>query len=566
MPIDTFFVSAIAAELQSELEGARIDKIYQPADRDVILALRSPQGSHRLLFSMGNTPRVHLTRVSRENPPTAPMFCMLLRKYLSSSKLLEIVQVPGDRVLITRWETLDEMGSTDEKLLIAEMMGRNANLILVSSDNRVVDCMVRSGLESPRPVGPGLFYQSPPSVSRMSLSADVLPLLDRYYADFGTERPIEEFLMETLQGFSPFAANACAVGDWHSNVQRLIEQLSSNQTHLYCTFSEDGNIRDFACYPFTKGNAVASPVDMSVSELLDDVYTKGELRRQFAQKGSDLRKLARNTRDRIQKKILIHEQTLLDSKNRERTRQFGDLLMANLHLDVRGQTSLEVDDFYSEQGTKVSIPLDPKLRLAQNASSYYREYRKMKNAEIMQGQQLELSYADLSYWESVLEELDRVTSEKDLKEIREEISPAKSRNPKQKKMAVQAPETAISDEGFVLKVGRNNRQNDELTFKMTEKNDIWLHAQKIPGAHVVIFTRGQEPGEQTIFQAAVLAAVHCQSAEGGKVPVDYARVKYVKKPPGAKPGMVIYREFKTILVEPDKELALRLLNQTQKET
>lgn len=563
MPIDAFFLTALAGELDETIRGARVDKIHQPSDSEVLMAMRGPTGSFRLLIvAGGGTPRVHLTEVSRENPSAAPMFCMLLRKYLTSARVKAVRQIPMERILEIDWDTQDEMGIPSVKKLVIELMGRNSNIALVAEDGRVLDCLRRGGLDSPRPIQAGLFYRAPDAPAK-SNPLSVMPgeFARMWQARQGTDRP-EDFLMNTFTGVSPVLAREIALEPDALDKRFFahIDAIRKIKFAPYILRELNGTPKEFYYSPLAQYGALydVQQFDGTFSQLLDAVCGEKERTVQLGQRVSDLRKMAKNGLTRVEKKIGLQEQTLSESRDRERFRRFGDLLMANVHKsdETRGKKYIEVEDFYGDTGDTARIPLDETKSLQQNAAQYYSKYRKLKNAESMVTEQLAAARAELAYWESVLEELSRVTSQKDIDEIREELVPEKRASAKvQKKPKALKAQSYISSEGIPFRAGRNNRQNDELTMRQASKNDIWLHVQKLPGCHVVIDTSGGVPGDQTLLEAATVAAVYSQGADSPKTTVDYTQIKHVKKPPGAKPGMVIYHEFKTIIVKPDRSLA-----------
>ncbi|MDR1736163.1 MAG: NFACT family protein [Oscillospiraceae bacterium] len=580
MPVDALFLSALTAELNGAIIGARVDKIHQPSESEVLFSLRGAGGTHKLLISAGGgVPRIHLTAIPYENPQSAPMFCMLLRKYLTSARLRAVRQVPFERIVELEWDTQDEMGVPSVKRLIAELMGRNSNLALVAEDGRVLDCIRRTGLESPRPIQAGLFYKAPDAPDKTDPLGVTPGEFDRLFSEYAAlhayqtapsdiNRVHEEFLIDTFSGISPILAREIALDgeEMPERFFRYAEDARQGRLQPYI-FTQNGIPKEFYCFGLNQYGKLyeASRFDGGFSELLDAVCGERERAARLNQKVASLRKTAQNNCRRIRKKILLQEQTVEESLQRERFRRYGDLLMANLHraAEARGKKSIEVEDFYGEAGEKAQIELDETKNLQQNAAQYYVRYRKLKNAEAMTKAQLSASRGELEYWESVAEELSRVTCQRDIDEIREELAPPTparkqgAKPGKQRKKAAE-PQRFISSAGIPFRAGRNNRQNDELTMRAAGKGDIWLHAQKIPGCHVVIDASGGMPDEQTLLEAAAVAAVYSQASESTKVAVDYTRVKHVKKPPGAKPGMVIYSEFKTVLVRPDKELAQRL--------
>ncbi len=560
MPVDAFAVTALAAELSAALEGSRIDKVQMPSRFEIHLSGRGLRGAYRLLLSAHpQHARAHLTQGTFENPASPPMFCMLLRKHLTGGRFIGLRQPYLERVLHFRWNTADEMGSITEKTLVIEMIGRHSNIILVDAEGRIIDCLRRVDPEmSPeRPVLPGLFYRDPPAQEKtdpLSISEpDFFALWERKPA----EMPIDDWLLKTFTAMPPVLCRdvAASANDCGAAYKRVADL--SHCVKEYCfTPITIKNGADFFSLPLLTVPQEAHKG--TFSELMDALYTIRDKNEQMAQKTSGLLKAAKNNRDRLQKKIGILRQELFEAQNREHIREKADLLMANLHRTERGAETVTVEDFYHEGGM-LTIRLDPAKSPQQNAAAFYKSYAKLKNAETALAEQILQAERDAEYWESVSDQLSRVASERDLEEIRDEMqSRPEKKTPKKSKKPVSQPTRFRSSEGFSFRAGRNNRQNDLLTMKMAGRNDIWLHTQKIPGCHVVIETSGAEPGERTLYEAAAVAAWFSQARTSPKVPVDYTAVKYVKKPPGARPGMVIYDRFKTILAEPDEKLVERL--------
>ncbi|MCL2031130.1 MAG: NFACT family protein [Oscillospiraceae bacterium] len=580
MPIDAFFLTALAGELDETLRGARADKIHQPSDCELLIALRGPNGAARLLIAAGGgTPRAHITAISRENPTHAPMFCMLLRKHLTSARLRAVRQVPLERILEFEWDTRDEMGVPSVKFLIVELMGRNSNIALAAEEEgnpsarRVLDCLRRGGLDSPRPIQAGMFYRPPEN--RDAGKADPLSVTREAFDRLREARrdaPPEDFLTGAFAGFSPLLAREITLedgtGDLAGRFFAHTDRLRERRFAPYILRGADGAPKDFYSVPLRQYGSLytCEAFDGTFSQLLDAVCGEKEQAARLGQCAAELRKPIKTQLARLRKKLLLQAQTLEESRDRERFRRWGDLLMANLHRmeEARGRKSITVDDFYGAPGDTADIPLDKTKNLQQNAAQYYTKYRKLKHAASAVAAQMEAARADLGYWESVSEALSRAESRSEIDEIRGEILPEKLRaKPGRRPPKADVPAKAqlyISSEGVPFRVGRNNRQNDELTTRQAGRNDIWLHAQKVPGCHVVIDTSGgTPPGDQTLLEAATAAALYSAAAENPKAAVDYTRVKHVKKPPGAKPGMVIYHEFQTILVKPDQELIKNLL-------
>ncbi|MDR0248215.1 MAG: NFACT family protein [Oscillospiraceae bacterium] len=514
MPLDACFLTVLTDELNRLCAGGRVDKIHQPSDGEVVLSLRGSSGSHRLLVSIaGQTPRIHVTAIARENPARPPMFTMLLRKHLQNARLRVIEQEPNERVARLCFDAADEMGTPCEKRLIAELMGRNSNLILTDGEGRILDSLRRTDIQSPHPVAPGMFYRLP--------------------ASRPTPSPVITREMEH-----------CAQGDVHA----LLRARSGEFAPYVLT--DGGVARDFYFMPLRQydGAYKAERFQGTYSELLDTLCTQKEIQAKLAQKLSGVRKRAVGALERVRRKMHAQQAELAAALDRERLRQYGDLLMACPRPETRGLSEITVEDYYGNEGDTAAIPLNVTLSLSQNAAAYYKTYRKMKTAEAQLARQLETARSEVLYWESVLDELSRVTSEKELDEIREELNP-KPENPKAKRQKPLPPETHIASDGTIIRVGRNNRQNDELTLRLAAKNDLWFHAKNIPGSHVVASASGGKVSESALLEAARLAAVNSKARHSRKVEVDYTSVKHVKKPPGAKPGMVLYTNFKTILAD-----------------
>jgi predicted ribosome quality control (RQC) complex YloA/Tae2 family protein len=353
-----------------------------------------------------------------------------------------------------------------------------------------------------------------------------------------------------------------ALGALWQSFSGVMEKAQSGGQPVLLTES-GGKARDFTFMPIRQyGAAVRNETLESFSQLLDRFYTRRAQAEHMRQKAAALTKTVKTAHDRVLRKLSAQREELAKTADRERVRRLGDLITANLYRIEKGARTVTVEDFYAEDGGEVEIPLDPLKTPQQNAARYYREYAKLKNAEIMLTEQITLGEAELEYLKSVLEALRRAETESDLAEIREELAQTGYIRPEKGGRKNKRPESAPlrfrSDEGYVITVGRNNMQNERLTLKAAAKTDVWLHAQKIPGAHVVISANGGEVGDTTLHQAAVLAATFSQSRGGGKVAVDYTLVRNVRKLPGSRPGMVTYTNYKTVIAEPDEALAERL--------
>ena len=572
MPLDALCLTAVAGEVRAAVQGGKIDKIYQPTRDEVVLYIRGPAGNVRLLLSASpGHPRAHLTERNRENPEQPPMFCMLLRKHLQGARILELNQPPLERILDFRLETLDELGDRVERRLVLEAMGRSANLLLLDGEGRIVDCTRRVDgdlARGQRQLLPGLFYRQPPAVDKLNpftLSPEELRLV--------LSNPLgkawDKLLLDSFTGLSPLVARELAFRAWGDSeklaaeLEKLGKAVEENHFTAYLLVRE-GKPVDFTFLPVLQyGPETESIPQESFSALLDDFFSDRESAERVRQRGQDLVKSVTSARDRTARKLGNQARELEATKNRERLRELGDILTSNLHLMEKGMSTFRTMDFYDPEGGEVDIPLDPLLTPQQNAAKYYKEYNKAKTAEEMLTIQIEKGEKELEYLNSVLENIALAEGEKDLQEIRQELTETGYlRRPKtaakRAKKVSGKPMEFRSSSGLRISVGKNNSQNDLLTTKLAYKSDIWLHTQKIHGSHVILWLEGGEADAKSLTEAAQLAAYFSQARDGSKVPVDYTPVKYVKKPAGARPGMVVYTTYQTAVVEPDAELAKKL--------
>ena len=575
MPLDAICLQGVVGELAPQLTGSRIEKIQQPARDQIILLLR---GSRRLFLNAGaNQPRIHLTEQLRDNPSQPPMFCMLLRKHLSGGIIESVRQEPLERVVTLTVLSSDEMGERSRFTLVWEGMPRRANLILCDRDGRIIDCLRRVDLEAEqdRQVLPGLFYRLPTRQDKRSplsvTEEEFAALLGRAAPD----APLDGWLLDTFTAISPLVAReltvrACgstdapvsqgsALWDVFSRWQRDVNENTFTPTLI----KRNGSLADFTYGPVTQyGTYAETEVYDSFSHLLDDFYEKREQAERVKQKGRDLLKTATTARDRVRRKLAAQEKELAACLDRDHLRICGELITANLYRMERGQSRLTAQNYYDENCADVDIPLDVRLSPQENAARHFKQYAKAKTAEKYLTAQLQRGREELQYLESVLQELAQAESEQDFNDIRTELTDGgylRGRGKKQPGFQrASKPREFRSSAGLRILVGRNNRQNDRLTTKDAGKRDIWLHTQKIHGSHVILCTGGAEPDEQSLMEAASLAAYFSQAQGSTKVPVDYTPVKFVKKPAGAKPGMVVYTTYQTMLADPDEELVKHL--------
>ena len=580
MAFDAVYLSAVLDEIRAMGE-CRVDKIHQPSRDTVLIHLRSRDGRCKLLINPNPAaPRLHLTTANPENPPEPPMFCMLLRKHLSGARLTGVTQPEMERMAMFTFDCIDELGDSVQKQLVAELMGRTCNLYLLGPDGRILDCLRRIGLDetTKRPALPGLHYQHPDPVEKANPRAlsreEWLEILKTPGADLLADR-----LMDTVGGLSPLVCREAALfalGNPDARLERADLMVAAEK--LACFFEEHlthpapyyhavgETIKQFAFCPIHQYGACGKAD--SFSDLLDGFYTLRDKRDAMRQKSQVVRKTVSNLCQRLTKKLAIQEKELSATLDRERLRQLGDIVTANLHRITKGQRVLQAENFYDEDMAIIEIPLSPLLSPQQNAAKFYKDYTRMKNAEKELTRQMEIGGQELDYLRSVLDELNRAQTDQELEEIRQELHAGgyvKSDGSKRKiKQSKLPPMRFESTDGFLIFVGRNNRQNEELTFKSARKDDLWLHASKVHGSHVIIACGGTMPPDDTVTQAAQLAAYYSESGGGQNIPVDVTSVKQVKKIPNGKPGMVIYHSYRTVVANPYKDIVVDALNAEKK--
>ncbi|MBQ9979886.1 MAG: NFACT family protein [Oscillospiraceae bacterium] len=559
MPLDALFLNSLSAQLSHIAVGARVDKIQMPSRDDVVLLVRTQsRGNLRLLISIGTAPRVNFTNASYENPAQPPMFCMLLRKHLSGARLVSLTQPPMERLLMMEFDCRDELGRPCMRKLIVEMVPRRANIILVDDEGVIIDCLHRVDMEmSRRQVLPGLFYRLPPAPDKpdpLTCPEDeIRRLLDGAES---LDRP-DKVILDCFMGLSPAV---CAELSWLSLQRRvpladIVCELRRLPCEGYITKSEAA-ASDFSVIPLTCRGGESFKYD-DLSELLETFYGEKTRRERTKNASRDIHRAVKNARDRASKRLEARKIEIVDAANREHLRVYGDIITSNIHRMGRGQNKLVAENYYEDECPEIEIPLDALLSPQQNAAKYYKEYTRRKTAEKYLTKLMQEDAATIDYLDSVLDELDRASGDSELAEIRTELKEAGiiktgAASKKEARPKPQKPLVFTSPNGFEVMVGKNNRQNDQLTFKTASRGDLWFHTQKIHGSHVVLFTRGAVVPDEDIEYAAALAAGHSQAAESSNVPVDCALIKNVKKPAGSRAGFVIYDNFKTYFVDPIK--------------
>jgi predicted ribosome quality control (RQC) complex YloA/Tae2 family protein len=583
MALDGAFLRHIKKELEDNIIGAKVDKVYQPNKQEIVLILRTRTGNFKLLMSArANSARIHFTNSIPENPKAPPMLCMLLRKHLYGARISQIRQPSLERVLCLDFDAVNELGDTIQLTLVMEIMGRYSNIIFVDENGKIIDALKRVDAEmsSERLVMPGLTYRLPPPQDKVCLlNNSVGDIIGRIKSIPG-DMLLNKALLKTMQGVSPVVCREIEHLTGHGNditIKSMDEQLFERLAFFLSRTAD--TVKNINGKPYIIVNKNRKPIDFSFlnieqygiaavvkqcgsfSELLDEFYGERDRIERMRARSQDLLRILTNASNRLSRKINIQKAELSHCAERDKLRIYGDLINSNLYNIEKGSSSVKLQNFYDENLKTVEIKLNPALSTSQNAQKYYKEYHKQRTAEKMLTEQINQAQQELQYLETVFEELSRAGMERDLSEIREELmEQGYIRVPKGKKKnpVSLGPMKFKSTDGFEILVGRNNRQNDKLTMKQAKKHDIWLHTKNIPGSHTIIVTDGKQVSEKAIFEAATLASYNSRGKNSTQVPVDYTEVKNVSKPQGAKPGMVIYVKYKTIFVTPNSDYIEKL--------
>lgn len=566
------FLHCMIEEIKQTALDARIEKISQPSKEELLIALRYRGGACKLLLSArAASPRVQLTEQGYENPKVPPMFCMLLRKYLGSGRLANIRQEGLDRIIHFDFETQNELGDKVMITITAELMGRYSNLIVTDQDGKVIDSIRRitAEMSQVRQILPGMTYQMPPIQDKLSiLQSSNQEILQRL--ELQKDKELSKALLNTLQGSSPLVCREITEYVTRGTDQQERLQFSLNQLRQrlketavpVMLLEKDGKPKEFSFLPISQyGNLLVSKVYPSFGALLDDFYYERDRIERVKQRSNDLFKMLLNTTDRIARKLEHQRAELKATADREQYKMAAELLSANRYLLQKGMNKVTVLNYYQKDTPEIEIALDPRYTPEQNIQKYYSEYKKAATAEKMLKQLIASGEQELQYIDSVFDALTRASKDAEISAIRQELVEQgylKLHGPKVKKKENIGCERYISTDGFTILSGRNNLQNDKLTLKDATNYDMWLHTQKIPSAHVVIVANGKEIPNSTIEEAAIICAYNSKARNSKKVPVDYTIIKNVKKMPGAKPGMVIYNNFQTAIVDPDPEIVKRL--------
>lgn len=588
MAFDGLVVHAISDELSSKLVGGKIDKVYQPENDEIVLHIRNNKENFKLVLSASaSNPRVYLSKnYKKENPINAPMFCMLLRKYIQSGNIVSVSQVGFERIIKITVESLDELKAKTTKDIIIEIMGRHSNIILTHEENKIVDSIKRipPSVSRVRQLLPGMTYVLPPA-------QDKLNPLDKISKDKFKET-ISEFdgsiskcIYSKFLGISPIVSKEIC---FRSNLD-ISKPASSidgiDFDNLYKEFSnvifniKDGNyspclaidssidkLIDFSSINLTLFDNLKVVHDESISSIIESFYANKDAKERINQRASDFKKSISIKLDRLYNKLKKQKIELKESDNANIYKIKGELITAYIYMIEKGMDFVEVQNFYEEDCPLIKIDLNKNLTPSENAQKYFKRYNKLKHAKKEITTQIGLSLEEINYLENIILSIDNCDNLAELDDIKEELQKlgymrGKVKSKKDKNNLTTKPNEFLSSDGFIILVGKNNKQNDFLTLKIANNDDLWMHTKNIPGSHVIIKTEGKEIPESTIFEGAMLAAFFSKSKMSSQVPVDYTLKKNVKKPNGSKPGMVIYETNSTIYVTPSEELVVKLKKQ-----
>ena len=585
MAFDGITVSALVSEIKDKILNSRIDKIHQPERDEIILALRSFGKAYKLLLSANpSNPKFHFTTENRDNPLNPPLFCMVLRKHLQGGKIIAIDQPDFDRIVNIYIESMNEMGDYSVKKLILEIMGRHSNIILADEDNTILDCIkhITHDKSSVREVLPGREYAMPPSQGKINTTKLSYTNFKEAFSS-SLNKKAQAMIYQSYTGISPvMASEICTRADidpsdfcqkltdkeeeaLYTSFNNMVSDILSADFKPQLITDKKGKVIDFSPFNMRQFTAYDHKYYSSMSELIEDFYRTRDFTYRMNQKTQDLKKIITQNIERCVRKKEIQHQTLKNIENRDELRLYGELITANIYSIKEGMTTVSLPNFYSDNCENISIPLDPLKSPSENAQKYFKAYNKAKRTYEALKEQIISNNEELEYLEGVLSSVANCTDEQDIREIRRELrengylkkSKGDNKNTRSKK---SKPLRFISSDGYDIFVGKNNYQNDELTLKLARPRDMWFHTKNIPGSHVIVIYKGEDFPDTTLTEAAELAAYYSKARGSSTVPVDYTEKRNVKKPNGAKPGMVIYETNKTAYVNADEDIIHKLKN------
>lgn len=583
MALDGIVIANMVHELRQQLLNSRIYKIYQPEPDELNLILKTTQGNFRLLLSASATlPLIYLSTENKNNPMTAPVFCMLLRKHIGNGRIVEIEQPAMERIVIFHIEHLDEMGDLCTKKLIVEIMGKHSNIIFCDQDNKIIDSIKRIGAQtsSVREVLPGRDYVLPPAQDKVN----PLELTREYFEQEMCSKPMSlcKMLYTSLTGFSPVVANeicdrAGLDGDastaslvqgeevsavqensaerlWQS-LSQVIDQIRSGQFEPSIYYDKEDVPVEFSSIALHMYSDLQWKREESISTVLQEYYGKKSNVTRIRQKSSDLRRIVSNALERTVKKYDLQKKQLKDTEQREKYRIYGELINTYGYGIEPEAKSFQALNYYTNE--EITIPLDPTMTPGENAKKYFAKYNKLKRTWEALTEQVEQTQKELEHLQSIQTALNLSLEENDLADIKRELMEYgyikfKNEGKKKGKLPKSKPLHYISSDGYHIYVGKNNYQNEELTFQLANGGDLWFHAKQTAGSHVIVKTEGKEElPDRTYEEAARLAAYYSSARTGSKVEIDYTRRSNLKKTPGVAPGFVIYHTNYSMTIEPD---------------
>ena len=569
MSFDAIVTRALTDEFNNNYIGARVDKIYQTEKDEIMINMRSKDGSFKVLVSASsNNPRFYVSKISKENPSEAPLFSMILRKNLSGSKLVKVEQFGFDRAAQFVFSGYNEFHEEALYYLVVEIMGKYSNIVLCNENHKVIDAInrVSTVMSSKREIEPGLIYESPPVFDRVSpINANEEDLKNMMTNNADLE--LRDFLMRSFLGLSTEIANKILF-DAAIDDKNLLKNLDKNDANKFIssfikTFEEvkEKNY-SFNIYKLSERKSAYNAISLnqyaslerenfsSISELLDKYYYEKDQKDRITQRSQNMRHTISANLKRAKNKLQKQKEEMLESANREAYKVYADLISSNIHKISKGLKEIKLENFYDNMN-EISVPLDQKLSAVQNAQKYYKRYQKMKQREIVLEKQIENTEDEINYLELVSDAIDRTDDVKNLDEIYFEliknnyIKKDKKIKNKPKKIAIHSIDY---DDTSKVYYGKNNLQNEYITFKVADKNDVWMHVKGFPGSHVVIKSGGY-PNDELLVFAAKIAAKNSKAKDSNKVDVDFTTRKNVKKHPSGKTGLVNYVNFKTITVD-----------------
>lgn len=570
MALDSYTHKMLAFELKKKLIGGRIDKVYQMSRVQLLMTVRSLGENHRLYISCdASRGRVMLTNMRFENPDVPPVFCMLMRKHLSGGKITDIEAVLNERIIKIKVENTNELFETVSKTLVVEMMGKYSNIILLNSDNRIIESVIHVDftLSEKRQILPGLFYEIPPVADKKN---PFQTEYDEMLLCVSNNEKIEKSLIDNFSGMSPILAREIEYRGNNDPIsscmeyKKILKDIEENNIKPV-VLMEKATKKPKEVYftdIFQYGDYYDKKYFDSLCEAVDYFYSFLEQIRKIDEKKANLLGVVSKHIKRVSKKLDIHLKNVEKAKNKDKYRIYAELLTANLYRLTKNAKFAEVENYY-DNNNFIVIPMDETISPGKNSKKYFEKYNKEKNMEKISKELVEDLKKELQYLTEVSDMISICEDNKALLEIKDELLyegyiEEKKNEKNKKKAVVSSPYEFMSTDGFKIYAGKNNRQNEILTLKTSQKNDLWFHIRNAAGSHVVIKTEGKKPSDTAILEAALIAAHFSKRANDSKVDIDYTYVKYVKKPSGAKTGMVIYDNFSGITVKPDSDLIEKL--------